>query len=507
MRAGPKIGIGAVVLVGAILGYEVGGGPATTTATATLSDATDPILGGQNEVYTAQFTNTGGVSATSVSCAVTLDASLTWVSQSGTGWSCGHSGQVVTCTRASASVGAAPAITVTATTTNASASISSGVACSGGNFTTATGSQGTTVTASTITTTAVSDGTDPLMGGKGQSYTVQVTNTGGNAASTVSSVTTLDASLAYVSSSGTGWSCGAVVRVVTCTRATLAVGAAPAISISATSTNSTASISTGASTSAANQVAPSTGSASTQVNAVTRDATSGIYLPKTSAEWATVLLQAGIASGGPASSWDFTALASGNASDLIGSNALTVTGASWVYQTAVTGWSSKSLALPDGLANHNAQNLTTIPDIGSTSELVIAVVSMPAAAPAATRRVARWDSTGISFGVTATPKSTFAAAGAGGSTFTGTANPTGAVRPVVMQVNRTAVTTTAWTDQEALTPTFGTYSGLAFGFGSQGSNSCACGYLTAAEWNGSAAEMTSAQLRTLEQTLGWTIAW
>lgn len=358
----------------------------------------------------------------------------------------------------------------------------------------------------TTTTTSVTDGTDPLMGGKGLAYTVQVTNTGGIDATSLSCATTLDASLSYVSSSGTGWSCGVAGQVVTCTLATLAVGPANPITINVTSSNTTASISTSAATSGSN-FSTSNGSQSTQINAVTRDATSGIYLPTTSAEWATALLQAGIASGGPSSSWDFTSLPSGNASDLIGSNTLTVSGASWAYQQAVTGWSKTALTVPDGLAGHNAQNTTTVPDIGTTSGLLIAVVAYPTSTPAATRRMFRWNSTGVAVGINATPKFTATSGGAGGSTANGTAVPTSTVQPVILEVNRTATSNVVDDFQEELVPGFGTYSGLALGFGSSGSNSCGCQYLTAAMFTGAAAELTQAQRRTLLQVLGWTVAW
>jgi uncharacterized repeat protein (TIGR01451 family) len=54
--------------------------------------------------------------------------------------------------------------------------------------------------------------------GTNASYTLQVSNTGGTTVSGTTTVTdTLAAGLAYVSGTGTGWSCGAVGQVVTCT--------------------------------------------------------------------------------------------------------------------------------------------------------------------------------------------------------------------------------------------------------------------------------------------------
>ncbi|MCP3958924.1 MAG: DUF11 domain-containing protein, partial [bacterium] len=65
--------------------------------------------------YTLAVSNAGPSTATSVTVTDTLPASFGFTSASGTGWACGEAGGVVTCTRASSGVGAAPAITVNAT--------------------------------------------------------------------------------------------------------------------------------------------------------------------------------------------------------------------------------------------------------------------------------------------------------------------------------------------------------------------------------------------------------
>lgn len=89
----------------------------------------------------------------------------------------------------------------------------------------------------TTLTVAVADSADPVAAGTGYNYTVIVTNTGDEAASSVSAAVTLTApsvdgsSLTFVSASGTGWTCNEVAQVVTCTRATLAAGVAPTITI------------------------------------------------------------------------------------------------------------------------------------------------------------------------------------------------------------------------------------------------------------------------------------
>jgi uncharacterized repeat protein (TIGR01451 family) len=87
-----------------------------TTLTVAITDSVDPVISSVNFTYACVVTNTGAVDATSVSAVVALDASLTYVSGVGTGWTVGVVGQTVTCTRALLAPGAAPTITITVTT-------------------------------------------------------------------------------------------------------------------------------------------------------------------------------------------------------------------------------------------------------------------------------------------------------------------------------------------------------------------------------------------------------
>lgn len=71
-------------------------------------------------------------------------------------------------------------------------------------------------------------------GGNPITYTLAVSNLGTSPANTVSVSDTLPAGSTFVSASGTGWTCNNVAGVVTCTVATLPVGAAPVISLTIT---------------------------------------------------------------------------------------------------------------------------------------------------------------------------------------------------------------------------------------------------------------------------------
>ncbi|MCA9127265.1 MAG: DUF11 domain-containing protein, partial [Planctomycetales bacterium] len=78
------------------------------------------------------------------------------------------------------------------------------------------------------------DSADPLSGGAAFSYTLDVNNAGPSTATNISISDTLPAGVAFVSASGTGWSVTESLGTLTFTRASLNVGAAPAITINVT---------------------------------------------------------------------------------------------------------------------------------------------------------------------------------------------------------------------------------------------------------------------------------
>jgi uncharacterized repeat protein (TIGR01451 family) len=474
-----------------------------TTMTLALSDSPDPCAGGANVTYTVTATNTGTLAATTVSCAVTLDSSLAFVSAVGTGWTCGAVGQVVTCTRASMAAGAAPTIAIVATTTNATATISTSGSMTAANAPTASSGADTTSTvAQTTNTVTMTDSPDPVMGGKSVTYTVQATNTGGFTATTLSCAITIDASLTFVSSVGTGWSFSQSGQVTTATLASLTVGAANPITIVATTANTTASISSSASMTCANAPTASSGADTTQVNAVTKDATDGKYYPANATEWTTVMTQAGLATGNPASVWPCQE-ASGNLADAIGSITLTQTGTGHLYQQAVTGSTRKAVQTVDGTSGQKWVNTTTAPNPHNVSTLVLAVIRVPAASPAAARDV---------FDVAAAGDFRFNTTGklrvGYGASADLTVDNRGTTIIVASQVNITGSVSQCCTSSEKLVGTYSLPSSAAImSIGGGTTLASDCQYLYVAEFSGSAAELTAAQIKTLFQTLGYTISW
>ena len=97
----------------------------------------------------------------------------------------------------------------------------------------------------------LSDSPDPVIGSTPLTYTLAVSNTGPVAASSLSVSHTLPAGVAFDSASGSGWTCGHSSGTVTCTRPTLAVGAAPDITVQVTPGSAATVLPSSASVSAA----------------------------------------------------------------------------------------------------------------------------------------------------------------------------------------------------------------------------------------------------------------
>ncbi|MBI1741721.1 DUF11 domain-containing protein [Candidatus Acetothermia bacterium] len=211
----------------------------TVNAVADLSivksDNPDPVNAGATLAYTLQVTNAGPSTATNVTVTDTLPTGTTFVSASGTGWSCGQASGIVTCTRTSLAVGAAPNITITVTAPSSGgtitdiASVNSSTTDSNPNNNTDT--EDTTVNPVADLSITKSDNPDPVSANGTLTYTLNVANAGPSTATNVTVTDTLPGGTTFVSATGSGWGCGQAAGIVTCTRASLAVGAAPAITI------------------------------------------------------------------------------------------------------------------------------------------------------------------------------------------------------------------------------------------------------------------------------------
>ena len=240
---------------------------------------------------------------------------------------------------------------------------------------------------------------------------------------------------------------------------------------------------------------------------VTADATNGKLIPQTPTEWSNFSANYSLGLGALTGLWLFQE-AAGNPADSSG-NGLTLTASgSPAYLQAVTGWSTKCISFADAATGALASTAAGLPDISTTSALLIAYVRMPAAAPAGTRNIA-------SLGTVAATRTAIEMLNTGlvrgftnANTANGAANPFNAVHPIVIQVDRTNNTTVIYTDQEKLTPTFsaGT-TGKAINLGNSSNPDANEGFLWAALLSGASAEISVGTVRSVLQDLGWSVAW
>jgi uncharacterized repeat protein (TIGR01451 family) len=216
----------------------------------TKTDFPDPQYASGNVAYTITVTNNGPNNANSVTVTDTLNDNLTYQSVSGSGWSCSRAGQVVTCQRGSINTGVtAPAITLvgritgamTGTITN---TVTVAAATGDPDVNNNTTTEDTQVTLGTDLSITKIVAPNPALSNQSVTFTLRPRNNGPFPADNVVVTDTLPADFTYVSASGTGWSCshdGSVTGgVVTCTRASYAVGAANNIAITATAPTVTA---------------------------------------------------------------------------------------------------------------------------------------------------------------------------------------------------------------------------------------------------------------------------
>jgi hypothetical protein len=245
--------------------------------------------------------------------------------------------------------------------------------------------------------------------------------------------------------------------------------------------------------------------AAISMSSVTRDATSSIYCPANAMEWMVALSTAGISSGNPTNCYPLSsfAVASGNLTDTIGTDTLTVNSTP-TFQQAVSGWTALGITYAISTAQRHT-NSTTSPNAGSTSLMMLLYALPPAADPGLVRGICQVGTTVELRCNSAAPARMTVVNGAttaGTGTFTGTT-----VRPLVLRYNRTATTVTGFNDVEKITGTYAAASGPMVSVGSQGTTEMGFTGLYCAVFSGVAAEMSDAQVKLLLQTLGWTILW
>jgi len=222
--------------------------PANNTSTVTLTVApvadlsitktsapAGTVNAGQNITYTLQVNNAGPSTATSVTVTDSIPASTQFVSAAGAGWTCSPAVGAVTCTMAVLPVGAASPITVIVTAPNFATAITNTATVSSAATDPAPANNTATNTLTSVLNADLSivksASAATAFGGLNFTYTLAVSNLGPTSAPGVTVTDVLPAGSTFVSATGTGWSCMAAAGTVVCNQPSLAVGAAPSITL------------------------------------------------------------------------------------------------------------------------------------------------------------------------------------------------------------------------------------------------------------------------------------
>ncbi len=237
------------------------------------------------------------------------------------------------------------------------------------------------------------------------------------------------------------------------------------------------------------------------------DATSGIGVPVDATEWADVLADVGIGSGGPSHLY-LLQEASGNAADSIGALNLTATSIT-TYQEAVTGWTRDAATTePESGGRMFESTSTSFPDKSTTSQMML-IYYFRASALTGEWNVGSLGHVNVASLLEARmTASEFLKVLAGNTTsITGSVDyGVDVVIPIIIQHDVTNGVQRLMTHQEVLMPAFtalSTGKGLILGAG--GVNCAPGGYLYAVEFEGAAAELDRTELNDLLVGLGWTV--
>lgn len=240
---------------------------------------------------------------------------------------------------------------------------------------------------------------------------------------------------------------------------------------------------------------------------VSQDSTSLKYAPANATEWSTTLGVAGIASGNPSSLY-LCQEAAGNLADSIGAVPLVV-GSTPSYQQTITGWTRRGVAITATTLQTFSVGAGVGANPAATSVAWLLYVATTVA-PGGNRNVVYPSGSATPVGldhIVTGGKLMIRCAAATTNSLNSYTLAT--VYPLLLVYNRTAGSVTMYTDQEVLA---GTYSAAVTdgtkGIGAtQGAGDPSSKFFYMSVFSGGAAEFTTAQARSLLQTLGWTIPW
>jgi uncharacterized repeat protein (TIGR01451 family) len=208
--AGPAQAGGTYTLAGGFWGATLPAGGPQADLSIVKSDSPDPVVGLQPLTYTLAVSNSGPAAATGVTVSDTLPSDVVFQSAGGSGWSCGEAAGVVTCTRPSLSVGAAPLVAIVVTAPPLAATLDNTASVTAAEADPAPGNntdaEPTTVTAAPAADLALDQtaGAAEARWGQAFTYTLAVTNAGPVDVTGASVTDTFPPGL-----SGVSWTCAA----------------------------------------------------------------------------------------------------------------------------------------------------------------------------------------------------------------------------------------------------------------------------------------------------------
>lgn len=185
---------------------------------------TSPVAIGNPINYTLTIKNNGPGIASGITVTDTLSSNVTFVSATGSGWSCSQAGNLVSCTEAGsvASGTTLPAITIATTAATAGTTPNtSNVSTTSTDPTSSNNNGSATVTIQAPgadMTISQAAGPNPVATGSNVTYSIAGKNNGPLATTgTISFTDVLPSNLTYVSATGSGWNCSNASGTVTCT--------------------------------------------------------------------------------------------------------------------------------------------------------------------------------------------------------------------------------------------------------------------------------------------------
>jgi len=238
------------------------------------------------------------------------------------------------------------------------------------------------------------------------------------------------------------------------------------------------------------------------------DATSGWAVPATSMEWRAFLDSLGLTSQQGPGHLHLCQEASGNLADSIGTYTLTANGAP-AYQQTIAGWTRKAVAF-DGVTS--AQRFLTAvgPNPSVDSILMFAYVRLGTLDATIRQFMGAGIVSDVSIGATLNTVGRIRYRESSNITDTAVGNDyQNRVTPIVMLVDHAGARARLYTDLEKLSPVYGLPSASTQWFlGAASGIPAPASILYAGGWNGSDAEITDADVKTIMQAMiGASVPW